>query len=332
MIQIAKLPDNDRRELFRNTAAKMGLNDAIIEKDFWVCLTLDYLFHRSPWKQAITFKGGTSLSKAYHLISRFSEDIDLILDWRILGYGISEPWAQRSNTKQDLFNKEANRRAEVFLSETFCPKIREDLSNELGIDAQIYIADDDKQTVIFAYPNLFSSSATLQVIRLEIGALAAWTPANMVDVMPYAAEQYPQIFKQKTVSVLTVAPERTFWEKATILHHEANRPEHLEMPPRYSRHYYDLYRMSATSVKKTAFANLDLLQKVIEFKMKFYPRAWARYQEAVPKTLKLVPPQYRMSALLADYTSMKDMLYGDIPSLDTVMDSIKKLEDEIHTL
>ena len=201
----------------------------------------------------------------------------------------------------------------------------------MGINAQIYIADEDKQTVIFAYPNLFSSSTTLQVIRLEIGALAAWTPANMVNIMPYAAEQYPQIFGQKTVDVLTVAPERTFGKRQRFC---TMRPTAgtFGNSPRYSRHYYDLYRMSATSAKKTAFANLDLLQKVIEFKMKFYPRAWARYQEAVPKTLKLVPPKYRMSALLADYTSMKDMLYGDIPSFDTVMDSIKKLEDEIHTL
>ena len=82
MRNIARLSDNDRRELFRNTADKMGLNDAIVEKDFWVCFTLDYLFHRSLWKESITFKGGTSLSKAFHLISRFSEDIDLILDWR----------------------------------------------------------------------------------------------------------------------------------------------------------------------------------------------------------------------------------------------------------
>ena len=87
MRNIARLSDNDRRELFRNTADKMGLNDAIVEKDFWVCFTLDFLFHRSPWKESITFKGGTSLSKAFHLISRFSEDIDLILDWRVLGYG-----------------------------------------------------------------------------------------------------------------------------------------------------------------------------------------------------------------------------------------------------
>lgn len=91
MRKIACLSDDDRRELFRNTADKMGLNDAIVEKDFWVCFTLDYLFHRCPWKDSITFKGGTSLSKAFNLISRFSEDIDLILDWRVLGYGILEP-------------------------------------------------------------------------------------------------------------------------------------------------------------------------------------------------------------------------------------------------
>ena len=110
----------------------MGLNDTVVEKDFWVCFTLDYLFHRSPWMDFITFKGGTSLSKAFNLISRFSEDIDLILDWRILGYGKDEPWEQRSNTKQDAFNKEANIRAEIFLNEIFCPAIRKDLSQELG--------------------------------------------------------------------------------------------------------------------------------------------------------------------------------------------------------
>ena len=70
------------------------------------------------------FKGGTSLSKAFNLISRFSEDIDLILDWRVLGYGILEPWEKRSNTKQDAFNKEANNRAEIFLAEQFCPTIK----------------------------------------------------------------------------------------------------------------------------------------------------------------------------------------------------------------
>ena len=107
MKTVARLSAEDRSDLFRNTANRMQMSDAIVEKDFWVCFTLDYLFHRSPWKDSITFKGGTSLSKAYPLINRFSEDIDVILDWRILGYSLNEPWEERSNTKQDTFNKEA---------------------------------------------------------------------------------------------------------------------------------------------------------------------------------------------------------------------------------
>lgn len=332
MKNIAKYSDNDKRMLFRNTADKMGVNDAIVEKDFWVCFTLDYLFHRSPLKDTITFKGSTSLSKAFHLISRFSEDIDLILDWRVLGYGKDEPWEKRSNTKQDAFNKEANARAEIFLAETFCPAIKEGLSQELECEANIYIDEKDKQTVIFAYPHLFTNTATLQVIRLEIGALAAWTPAKIAKIEPYAAEYYPDVFKQKSTEILTVAPERTFWEKATILHHEANRPKHLEMPQRYSRHYYDLYRMSMAPVKESAFTQLNLLQRVVDFKMKFYPRAWARYAEAVPGTLKLVPPDNRFLALQADYDTMKDMLYGEIPDFGTVMSAVRELEKEINAL
>lgn len=332
MRNIARLPENDRRELFRNTADKMGLNDAIVEKDFWVCFTLDYLFQRCPWSNSITFKGGTSLSKAFNLISRFSEDIDLILDWRVLGYGKDEPWEKRSNTKQDAFNKEANERAEIFLAEQFCPTIKTGISHELGCEANVYIDEKDKQTVIFAYPHLFTNASTLQVICLEIGALAAWTPARIAQIEPYAATYYPKIFEQKDTAILTVAPERTFWEKATILHHEANRPEHLEMPQRYSRHYYDLYRMSMTSVKDAAFARADLLKTVVDFKMKFYPRAWAKYPEAVPGTLKLIPPEYRFGALAADYEDMRDMLYGDVPSFEAVVEVIRELEKEINSL
>lgn len=332
MRNIAQLPESDRRELFLNTADKMGLNDAIIEKDFWVCFMLDYLFHYCPYKDAITFKGGTSLSKAFNLISRFSEDIDLILDWRVLGYGKDEPWKKRSNTKQDAFNKEANTRAEVFLAEQFCPTIKTELSEILGCEANIYIDENDKQTVIFAYPRLFTNSATLQVIRLEIGALAAWTPAKIAMIEPYAATCYPKVFAQKNTAILTVAPERTFWEKVTILHHEANRPESSVMPKRYSRHYYDLYRMSMTPIKEAAFDQLELLKKVVDFKMKFYPRSWAKYQEAIPGTLKLVPPQYRFAALATDYKAMKDMLYGDVPSFERVMSAIAELEKEINAL
>ena len=127
MRNIATIKESDRKALFQNTAAKMGLTNAIIEKDFWVCFMLDYLFHRCEWKDSIAFKGGTSLSKAYGLIERFSEDIDLILDWRVIGFSINEPWENRSNTKQGLFNKEANRRTEDFLKTAFVPAVTENL-------------------------------------------------------------------------------------------------------------------------------------------------------------------------------------------------------------
>ena len=330
MKTVARLSAEDRSDLFRNTANRMQMSDAIVEKDFWVCFTLDYLFHRSPWKDSITFKGGTSLSKAYHLINRFSEDIDLILDWRILGYSLNEPWEERSNTKQDAFNKEANKRAEVFLAHEFVPTVKRELSAEINTEAQIYIDQHDPQTVIFAYPRIFDGTGTLQVIRLEIGALAAWTPAKTVPIMPYAAEQYSGLFKQKETAILTVTPERTFWEKATILHQEANRPEHLEMPLRYFRHYYDLYKMGQSTVKNDALKQPDLLQKVADFKMKFYPRKWAAYETARFGSLKLVPPDYRLPALKEDYEAMRTMFFGEIPAFDNVMDGIKQLENDIN--
>ena len=136
------------------------------------------------------FRAWALTVKAFNLISRFSEDIDLILDWRVLGYGKDEPWEKRSNTKQDAFNKEANVRAEVFLAEQFCPTIKGELSQELGSEANIYIDEKARQTVIFAYPHLFTNQSTLQVIRLEIGALAAWTPAKIAQIEPYAATYY----------------------------------------------------------------------------------------------------------------------------------------------
>lgn len=332
MYNIAKISDNERRILFRNTAQKMGMHEAIVEKDFWVCLTLDYLFHKCKWKDAFTFKGGTSLSKCYGLITRFSEDIDLILDWRVLGYEMNEPWQERSNTKQDLFNKEANKRAEEFLKNELLPTIISDYTEILNEKAEMYIDEADPQTICFKYKNIFNSESILQTIRLEIGSLAAWTPAIIKTVIPYTAECYPKAFGQAESEVLTVAAERTFWEKATILHHEANRPENLKMPKRYSRHYYDLYCIAHSESKTDAYNNLELLKRVVEFKMKFYPRKWACYENAKPGTLKLMPPDFRLADLKEDYISMGDMMFGEYPDFETLMSFIAKLESEINNL
>lgn len=331
MIRIAQLKAKDREALFRNTAQKMGVSEAIVEKDFWVCWTLDYLFHRCRWKRNLAFKGGTSLSKAYGLIERFSEDIDLILDWRVLGYEKDEPWQERSNSKQDLFNKAADKRTVDFLEQLFLPKMIEDISTELAESINCYIDATDPQTVRFGYPSSFSERFILKEIRLEIGALAAWTPAAPKPIMPYAAEYYGNLFQQPSTEIRTVLPERTFWEKVTILHREAFRAKESQFPSRYSRHYYDLYRMSRTSVKQTALSNLDLLHRVVRFKEKFYRCPWAHYERATPGKLRLMLHDFHMKSLSEDYQETQGMLFGEKPSFEMVMTGIQELEDEINT-
>ena len=332
MYNFLSFSEEERRTIFRNTAQRKGVHESIIEKDFWVCLMLDYLFHKSKFQQRLTFKGGTSLSKCYGLIRRFSEDIDLILDWRLLDYEKDEPWAERTKTKQDAFNKEANARAETFLADEFMPAIRSDLSEIIGKDAMVEIDHSDPQTVNFHYPQLFSAETILQSLRLEIGALAAWTPSTEKVVAPYVFDYYPKLAQITPTSITTSSAERTFWEKVTILHHEANRPDHLEMPTRYSRHYYDLHCISKSEHKANALKQLDLLQKVVVFKMRFYPRAWAKYEEALQGSIKLVPPQFRLEALRNDYDFMREMLFGDYPSFSDLMESIGNLERELNLL
>lgn len=330
MRNIAVIEAKEREAIFRNTAAKMGISEAVVEKDFWVCYMLDYLFHRCVWKDKLAFKGGTSLSKAYNLIKRFSEDIDLILDWRVLGYGINEPWEQRSNTKQDMFNKMANERAETFLLDEFLPAIKKDLSDELMLPVKCEIDSHDGQTVKFTYPNSFSDTAILQEIRLEIGALAAWTPAANQTITPYAAEYYGRVFDKPSTNILTVLPERTFWEKVTILHREAFRTPKSNFPSRYSRHYYDLFCMAKTPVKNHALADKDLLNRVVAFKDKFYHCSWAQYNLAKPGTMRLLPPDYNIPKLYEDYEHMQNMIFGEKIEFDVILDGISNLEAEIN--
>lgn len=332
MYEIAKLPNEEREILFLNTAAKMGMNAAIIEKDFWVCLTLDYLFHKYQWRNAFAFKGGTSLSKVYGMIDRFSEDIDLILDWRTIGYGYNEPWEKRSNTQQQKFIDESSNRVASFLKDEFLPTFKTDMITYAGSSSSIYIDDDDPTTVKFGYPHAFKDTSILQEIRLEIGALAAWTPTQLADVHPYVVDYYPNVFQQSSTQILTTTAERTFWEKATILHQEAHRPEVSKIPERYSRHYYDLYCMAHKGVLEKALEQIDLLTQVAEFKQTFYPRKWAHYENAQIGTLKLIPTAHSMERLRSDYTKMQSMIYGNSPDFDEMIEFMGYLEKKINSL
>ncbi len=303
----------------------------MIEKAFWVCWTLDYLFRDSPWKEHLTFKGGTSLYKCFDLIHRYSEDINLILDWRLLGCEKDEPWAERSRNQQDKYNKAVNARTETFLAESFVPDLEADFHKLLRDGFRITIDATDPQTVCFAYPRLFSEGTILPIIRLEIGALAAWTPTQEATIMSFAAEQYPQVFEQPGTTLRTVSPERTFWEKVTILHKEAFRTNG-KIPPRYSRHYYDLWCMAQSPVREAAFKDLELLQQVVAFKDRFYPAASAHYELAKPCTMRLMPPDDCHPTLRADYEHMKNMIFGEKPEFEDVLEVIRTMEKEINEL
>jgi len=324
---LARRSEKDRAELFRATAQTMRVHEAIVEKDFWVCWILDYLFADSPWKNKMAFKGGTSLSKAYGAIERFSEDIDLILDWQLLGYAPDEPWGERTPTKQDAFGKEANRRAEEFLAGELAPVLGEDLKGR--VEAEIKVAAK-AQDVFIQYPRAFSLEAIHPEIRLEIGPLAAWVPNEEREIRSYAAERFPQLFTQPHATVRTITIDRTFWEKATILHQEAHRGPERPLPPRYSRHYYDMCRLSRLNVRKEALGKMELLQEVVQFKMRFYRCSWAMYEEAKPGGFKLLPPPHHVDELRRDYRSMRAMLFGVVPAFDEIMRDLAALENSIN--
>lgn len=332
MFEYKMISKTDLEQVIRNASHKLGIHEAILEKDYWVCFALNYLFSSCKWNQAFTFKGGTSLSKCFNLINRFSEDIDLILDWRYIGYGMNEPWDNRSNTKQDKFNKETNLKTQEFLKREFLPQLQKDFSELLDDRFILKVDEIDKQTILFEYPKTFSSAYLTQSVKLEIGALAAWIPSDVVTIVPELQKLYPVLFDGNGIEVRTVLPERTFWEKATILHHEANRPKELAMPKRYARHYYDLFCMANSIYKDTAFKNIELLSKVVEFKQKFYPRGWAHYENATSKTIKLIPDNDRIEEIRLDYKEMQEMFFGKYPEFDDIIAVLRSLEDELHTL
>ncbi|MCG3717640.1 nucleotidyl transferase AbiEii/AbiGii toxin family protein [Aliarcobacter butzleri] len=310
MNKIANLPKQQRSELFSETATLMKTTNAIVEKDFWVVWTLNKIFNDDRLNKILMFKGGTSLSKVFNLIGRFSEDIDLILDWRLVSK--ENPLdEQESKSKQVKFNEQINENAKAYIKNELLPIFSEILSPLCTCN----IAEDGF-SINVKYPNAFDDSYLRPEILLEIGPLASWLPSDSFEISSFAAQKIPQVFEKSNCTVNTIVAKRIFWEKATILHHEANRPADSAMPTRY----YDLAMMAQSKVKNEALADLDLLQNVVEFKQKFYPRTWAKYEEAIPGTLKLLPPEFRLDSLEKDYKAMQNMIFDKHISFDEIIE------------
>lgn len=331
MNRVAALSAEQRNELFSLTAERRGMASvAVVEKDFWVCWTLKHLFEHPKLSNLLIFKGGTSLSKVFALIDRFSEDIDLILDWRVVTN--EDPLAERSKTQQGRLNNEVNKKARDYIAEKLMPL----LEQALGLHCSLEVLSGEKDLghiVRVKYPETTEAGNLLPYIQLEIGPLASWLPHTRHKIKPYAAEDFPEQFDNVECLVCAIDAERTFWEKATILHHEAHRPESSPVPLRYSRHYYDLYLMAQEeSVKVGALGDLTLLESTVAFKKKFYPRAWAKYDLAKPGSFKLIPQARALKEMREDYMAMQDMIFGRRPSFDEIVTGLSELEAEINAL
>jgi predicted nucleotidyltransferase component of viral defense system len=329
MKQFISLGIDEQRLIINNTAQKMGVSNAIVEKDFWVCYMLNYLFHDFSFRNNICFKGGTSLSKVNRLIDRFSEDIDIALDWQCLGYEKEEPYKERSNHQQDAFNKKLNKDTEQLLNEKWLPTMHTDLMKDIGSSFDLYIDKEELQTICFRYPQYFEDESILQVIRLEVGALAEPFPSQQSIVTPYIAEQYSSVFQDMETRLFSVSPLRTFFEKLLILHREANRTNG-KYPLRYSRHFYDVYKMLKSDVKEQSLTNLDLLKNVIEFKKKFYPCNWANYNDIYNGNIKSVTDSNVLDIFHNDYNQMKTMIFGEIPHFLDIINTINEYTEILN--
>jgi Nucleotidyl transferase AbiEii toxin, Type IV TA system len=343
MDDIARLPVADRTDLFVATAAGRALTAAIIEKDFWVCWTLKRFFGLPDPPAGLLFKGGTSLSKVFGVIERFSEDVDLSLDRAGLGFGgESDPLNATTGKRRKQGLEALTSTCQRVIRERLLPRLMTAFGEALGeppsVTWDLELDQDDAggQTLLFRYPAESRFRAADEpayirpVVRLEIGARSDHWPVVEASVASYAAQTFPGVFKEAGCKVRVLAAERTFWEKATVLHMWHHAPADKKFRDRQSRHYYDVVRLYEHELGKAAVEDTELLLKVARHKEVFFPAAWARYAEARPGTLRLVPRDARRPELGQDYRNMREMIFGEPPTFERLLEVLREIEVAIN--
>jgi hypothetical protein len=308
----------------------------MIEKDFWVCLTLKHLFGLPGARDHFIFKGGTSLSKVWRAIHRFSEDIDISLSREWLGFGgdrDSEAVGTRKQRKKQL--EALSSACGDRLRSEVAPALRSALTGVLGAEGwSLEIDPQDEQTLLFAYPTVFGEMTgrayIRPVVKIECGARSDRWPVSSGHVTAYVAEAFPDTLAMTGVDIPVLDIERTFWEKASILHAEAHRPAEKPIPERYSRHYADLAALAKSESAARALERDDLRARVVAHKLVFFPAVWAHTETAVPGTFRLVPPAERLDALARDYSAMRDMFFREPPPWSEVLAVLSELEARIN--
>ncbi len=336
--------DDERRDLFLTTARRLGTAVQNVEKDFWVCWTLDALFNGlADDSPRLLFKGGTSLSKSFGLIDRFSEDIDITVFRSDLGEAASVQELEALSGKKRRARLDAIKEAcQAFFRGQLLTNLRELAATamkvagipEIGYRLELDAADVDQQTLLFWYPAATARDDYIRsAVKIEGGAKSAIDPNLITAVKPYAADDLPDI--DLTVEgITTVEAQRTFWDKVVILHGLRRWYEHRGQlrhgGQRVSRHYYDVFRLLQSSTGKAFEADRQLGDDCARHARMFFNTANFDLDEAVPGTFSLAPSAAMRDALERDYNAMAGMIMGPVPAFTDVMAAIAALEERLN--
>ncbi|HUJ08804.1 MAG TPA: nucleotidyl transferase AbiEii/AbiGii toxin family protein [Verrucomicrobiae bacterium] len=336
MLEFARRPTGELHDIFRRVGAQRTIPPHIIEKDFWVCWLLRLIFADPDLGGHLVFKGGTSLSKVFGIIQRFSEDIDLSVDPVWLGFdGDARPDAASSRSQFDKRVKALEDACIAAVRDRFLPALSRHVAANLpGQPASVLSFEVDEAThspvLLFAYPRAGQTGSLRPQVKLEFGSLYDQRPTGTHTIKSLTAEVFSALFREASCQVVALEAERTFWEKATVLHAEYHRPADRPLPVGMSRHYSDLAALSRHAAGQRAVVDFDLLARVRAHKQTYFRSGWAHYETAVPGSFHLVPSPERRAQIAQDYRGMVDMFMATPPSFETVMTELEAMERQIN--
>ena len=324
------LSPDERTEVYRVASERTALPTNILEKDVWICWALEVLYGQAG-HHSMAFKGGTSLSKVFNAIDRFSEDIDITITLPSHNPdSIPESGAQRKKV-----TKQVGADLGEYLASNVVPLLAQALS-EYTPDAGQLVTQTDGETVILDYPSCYSKGEgyLAERVKIEFGARNQITPSAQHQVVPYVSEVLggsQVVLPAPTVDVLS--GERTFWEKATLAHDESNRDQlDRDSAERISRHWYDLAKLADHQIGTSALADRELLVQVVTVKKAFYARSSSHYDDCLAGGMRLIPDPDGVEELRSDYASMIEagMFRGEAPDFDSIIERVQRLEAAIN--
>lgn len=311
-------------DLFNQLGAMTDIQPKAIEKDAWVTLILRMVFS-SKIEQYLVFKGGTSLSKAYKLIERFSEDIDIAIDRKCLGF-------EGDLTKGEI--RKLKRKSHEFVSTEMVDILTKQLDS-YGIDSNLYelvventkISDQDPETIKINYKSVFEEIPYLpHRVLIELGARSLLEPFTKTKLKSIIDEQYPESeFSEQVFLANTVIPEKTFLEKMILLHEEFQKPVEKVRHERMSRHLYDVGQIIKTKYGQKAMQDIELFNSIIEHRKKLTPVKIVDYEKLTIDQLKILPPAEFYDLYEKDYKEMQEnMIFGETLDFDKLIELIKQ--------